>query len=79
LAIEGKQPTINENPEIISKADLTADPLDPVGEDDDFVQNECVILCLDEIVNQKTVQSRCIEDQNIESTRIISCRINSFC
>jgi len=30
LAIEGKQPTINENPEIISKADLTADPLDPM-------------------------------------------------
>jgi hypothetical protein len=30
LAIEGKQPTINENPEIISKADLTADSLDPV-------------------------------------------------
>jgi len=30
LAIEGKQPTINENPEIISKADLTADSLDPM-------------------------------------------------
>jgi transcription initiation factor TFIID subunit 6 len=30
LAIEGKQPTINENPEIISKADLTTDSLDPV-------------------------------------------------
>ncbi len=30
LAIEGKQPTVNENPEIISKADLTADSLDPV-------------------------------------------------
>ena len=30
LAIEGKQPTINENPEIISKADLTSDSLDPV-------------------------------------------------
>jgi transcription initiation factor TFIID subunit 6 len=30
LAIEGKQPTVNENPEIISKADLTADSLDPM-------------------------------------------------
>lgn len=30
LAIEGKQPTINENPEIISKSDLTTDSLDPV-------------------------------------------------
>ena len=30
LAIEGKQPTINENPEIISKADQTSDSLDPV-------------------------------------------------
>ena len=31
LAIDGKQPTINENPEIISKADVTTDALDPVG------------------------------------------------
>ncbi|CAF1429278.1 unnamed protein product [Adineta steineri] len=29
LAIEGKQPTINENLEIISKADLTTDSLNP--------------------------------------------------
>lgn len=30
LAIEGKQPTINENPEIITKSDLNTDPLDPM-------------------------------------------------
>ncbi|CAF1446762.1 unnamed protein product [Adineta ricciae] len=30
LAIEGKQPTINENPEIISKVDQTTDSLDPM-------------------------------------------------
>lgn len=30
LAIEGKQPTINENPEIIPKADVNGDALDPV-------------------------------------------------
>ncbi|CAF3342888.1 unnamed protein product [Rotaria socialis] len=30
LAIDGKQPTINENPEIVSKADLTSDSLDPM-------------------------------------------------
>ena len=40
LAIEGKQPTINENPEIISKADLTTDSLDPVRfiSKNDFIQ-----------------------------------------
>jgi hypothetical protein len=31
LAIEGKQPTINENPEMISKSDVTSDSLDPVS------------------------------------------------
>ena len=31
LAIDGKQPTTNENPEIISKDDLTIDLLDPVS------------------------------------------------
>jgi hypothetical protein len=30
LAIEGKQPTTNGNPEIISETDLTAASLDPV-------------------------------------------------
>lgn len=30
LAIEGKQPTINENPEIIPKADVNGDALDPM-------------------------------------------------
>ena len=53
LAIEGKQPTINENPEIISKADQTADPLDPVRRRE--VPVVCILflgICiLDEISN----------------------------
>jgi hypothetical protein len=31
LSINGKQPTINENPEIISRSDMTTDSFDPVS------------------------------------------------
>jgi hypothetical protein len=53
LSINGKQPIISENPDIISKSDMT---IDPVSTKKCTIEINRIVF-LDESIDKKTVQS----------------------